>query len=114
MIKWAPYLFVRIIVCFCAGILCQIYGGSNFQPLPLLIALFSVIFLVFHVAGTLRASLIFISLAGFAGLIVIFLLGVTITYQRTASNSADHLLHQKQPIKYYTGVISDFVVGIHL
>ncbi|RDC62220.1 ComEC/Rec2 family competence protein [Adhaeribacter pallidiroseus] len=110
MIHWAPYLYVRLTLCFCAGILWQIYGESSYALLPLFIVLLTVVFLIFHIAGTRQASDLFIFLAGFTSLIVVFLLGSIITYQRTESNQANHLLHQKLPVDYYTGVISDFVV----
>ncbi|MDQ3290278.1 MAG: ComEC family competence protein, partial [Bacteroidota bacterium] len=47
---------------------------------------------------------------GITGLINIFLFGVLITQQRTEINQANHLIHQKEPVEYYTGVVNDFVV----
>ncbi|QNF34268.1 ComEC/Rec2 family competence protein [Adhaeribacter swui] len=110
MIKWAPFIFIRIAVCFCAGILWQIYSSYPIAPLLVLIAVFSILFLIFHLVGTQKAANLFIYLAGFSGLVSIFLLGNLITYQRTETNQPNHLAHVKQPIVYYTGVISDFVV----
>lgn len=110
MIHWAPYLYVRLTICFCAGILWQIYGDTTFLCLPFVIALFTAVFLIFHVAGTRHSSDFLISVAGFFGLIVVFLLGSFITYQRTERHQTIHLLQQKIPVEYYTGVINDFVV----
>ncbi len=110
MIKWAPYIFVRITICFGAGILWQIYSGHSFNYLPGWLAVFICLFSGLHLLRSRLANHFFTQLAGLTGLCTIFLFGNLITQQRTQSYAPDHLVHQKQNIRYYTGVINDFVV----
>ncbi|PSR52214.1 competence protein ComEC [Adhaeribacter arboris] len=110
MIKWTPYVFLRITICFAAGILVQIYGGNSFAYVTALLIFFCFLFLSLSFLRASQASDLLTSLAGFFGLTNIFLFGVLITQQRTEINHSEHLIHQKLPIQYYTGVINDFVV----
>lgn len=110
MIKWAPYIFVRITICFGAGILWQIFAGNPFAYLPALVAFFIALFLGLHWLGARRASVLFTQLAGITGLVSIFLFGILVTQLRTETRFPNHLLHQKKLVSFYTGVISDFVV----
>ncbi|MDQ4141593.1 MAG: ComEC family competence protein [Bacteroidota bacterium] len=110
MIKWTPYVFLRIAICFGAGILVQIHGGNSIEHVPSLLIFFSLLFLSLHLLGLRKASDLLTSLAGIVGLINIFLFGILITQQRTETNHPDHLIHQPQAIQYYTGVVNDFVV----
>ena len=110
MIKWAPYIFVRITICFGAGILWQIYGGYLPGYLPAWVAFFCGLCIGLHLLGSKLAHYFLTQLAGLTGLFTVFLFGNLITEQRTQTNQPDHLIHQKQAIRYYTGVVNDFVV----
>ncbi|QMU29425.1 ComEC/Rec2 family competence protein [Adhaeribacter radiodurans] len=110
MIKWSPYVFVRLTICFVAGILLQIYSNKLIDWASVLLLFFSLLFFSLHFLGARRGSDLLTSLAGIVGLASIFLFGILITQQRTEINQPRHLTHQQLPALYYTGVVNDFVV----
>ena len=110
MIKWAPYLFVRITLFFCAGIVWQIFHGNLFDNLQVLLVFIITLFLLLQYLAVRQASDLLTQLAGITGLITIFFFGIITTQLRTETRQRNHLLHQKETIQFYTGVVSDFVV----
>jgi hypothetical protein len=109
MIKWAPYVFVRFTGYLVLGILAAIYLPSNTVATEIILAGFyimaGVYLLLSLVVSHFWKSKRLGSISGIVGFAVLFLAGYTITYQRTQSNNPDHLLHQPDSVRYYTGVI---------
>lgn len=110
MIKWAPYVFVRLTAYLTAGILAAIYFPVS------LVAIHSLQLAFYILAGSYLALYILISilgkgkrfgaLTGLLGATIIFLAGYVITSQRNQANLPDHLLHQPATgIEYYSGII---------
>jgi competence protein ComEC len=109
MIKWAPYVFVRLTIYLLAGILAAMYLPFTMAGiLPLLIT-FSVLSATYVMLSLLAKHVWkgkrFSPLFGLLGFSIIFLTGYIITCQRTQAKRADHLSHQPASIQYYSGVI---------
>jgi competence protein ComEC len=109
MIKWAPYVFVRLTAYLIAGILAAIYFPVSVTSISYLLPAF------YFLAGSYIVFSLLIpvvwkgnrfgTVTGILGLIIVFLAGFVITHQRNQSTQPDHLLHQPASIPYYSGVI---------
>jgi competence protein ComEC len=109
MIKWAPYVFVRLTAYLVAGILTAICFPVSFAAIHLwLIAFYTLAgtYLVFYLLiRMLWKGRRFGTLSGIMGFVMIFLSGFIFTNQRNQSGQPDHLLHQPAVIEYYSGVV---------
>lgn len=106
MISWIPYVFVRVVIFFAAGILLGIYY-PDFIPEKAVIAISVVvlllyIFLLIFYFTTAR----FIANPGFVGLATIFLCGYLCLLQNTTARDEDHFMHVGDSIKYYQVVVT--------
>ncbi|MDO1451167.1 ComEC/Rec2 family competence protein [Rhodocytophaga aerolata] len=109
MIKWAPYVFVRLTAYLIAGILAAVSFPVSVTAIGYLVPVF-----YFLAAGYVAFYLLirivwkgkrFSTLTGLLGLIIIFLAGYVITHQRNQSTQPGHLLQQPAFIQYYSGVV---------
>ncbi|WP_187261927.1 ComEC/Rec2 family competence protein [Pontibacter beigongshangensis] len=109
-LPWAPYPFVRITLCFIAGILIYISTGKEFRHsqefLLLFMAVFVLAWLVSRYLKTARAT----AVAGTLGLLCFVAGGTWLTHAHTASHRPDHLLQLPAQPSAYVGVVDDFVV----
>jgi competence protein ComEC len=112
MIRWLPYVFVRIVFFFIAGIWAGIYFPALLPErvsqlfLFLLIALYCIGALIkrpknaFEDRTTIRFTI------GLLGLASIFLAGYLQLLSHIDRNKPDHIFHITQPIDYYKVVLT--------
>lgn len=109
MLKWAPYPFVRFALALIAGIV--FYIQTHFYS-PVFLYLFVGLGLIYSLLAqssyTVPGRLIRM-LPGMLGLLCLFLAGIIITHQRTATHNANHVLQVKDSIAYYQAVVSSAV-----
>ena len=106
MLKWMPYVMVRIAAFFIAGILLGIYQpdllteGSAFSALGLLLFFYLIGYRFFKRSSSLKL------VTGLIGLIAILVTGYANVLLQTESRSAQHILKMEQPILCYTARIA--------
>jgi competence protein ComEC len=112
VIRWLPYVFVRIVFFFILGIWLAIYFPSAVS-LHFAQALFtSLILLYVAIAVTLRLKNSFEDRTtvkfgiGFLGLIIIFIAGFLCLHSNTEIENENHILHKHEPISYYKATIT--------
>lgn len=112
-IKWAPYVFVRLTLYLMAGMLLAIHSSINLLSYQLLQYLFIGLLGVYWVLyvcikfiwRTKRIPLVY----GLFAFLIITLFGFLLTYQRTASTQANHIIHSNNDFTYYSGSITSQV-----
>jgi competence protein ComEC len=113
MIRWIPYVFVRIVFFFIAGIWVGIYF-----PELLSLQLSEIIFVSFTFIFCISASIISVKRLyqdvshikfgiGLLGLTTIFLSGYLLLISSIEINKPGHIAHVKAPIQYYRITITD-------
>ena len=106
MLKWMPYVMVRIAAFFIAGILLGIYQpdllteGSAFSALGVLLFFYLIGYRFFKRSSSLKL------VTGLIGLIAILVAGYVNVLLQTESRSAQHILKMEQPILCYTARIA--------
>jgi competence protein ComEC len=105
MLKWTPYVMIRICLSFIGGILLGIYWPDSIHEsyavglLVVLIILFVVAYLFLHDRDAIRAT------TGVLGLLALFLTGYLHLLNRTDSRNPDHLLFANDSIQYYEAIV---------
>src|SRR4051794_4817459 len=113
MIRWIPYVFVRIVFFFIAGIWVGIY-----YPEFLSQRLSEIIFIILIFLYCISASIISVRRLyqdvthvkfgiGLLGLATIFLSGYLLLISSIQINKPDHIAHVKAPLQYYKITITD-------
>ena len=105
MLKWIPYVMVRIAAFFIAGILLGIYQPELFTEFAVFIGLGGLLLFYFICYQFFKKSNSVKLFTGFVGLIAILLAGYANVLLQTESRNARHFLKLEQPIFYYTGRI---------
>jgi competence protein ComEC len=107
MFRWIPFVFVRVVLFFIAGILLGVYLADSISEriVQSLLVFFAALYFVLYLFKN-RLS-IKIDL-GFIGLIIIFLSGYLLLLIRTDSRDAQHFIHLQQPVEYYTATIDNY------
>lgn len=106
MIRWLPYTFIRIVLCFACGIVAGIYAPeiiSQTIAITLLIGSVAAYLISFAIFRRLNRSLFNL---GFIGLPAVILAGYVHTTLQTASAQPDHLSSVPEPIQYYKAVVT--------
>lgn len=107
MLKWMPYVMVRIAAFFIAGILLGIYQQELLFEATVFI-LFGGL-LLFYFTGYLffKKSTGIKSLTGITGLLAILVAGYLNVLLQTESRNPEHVLHLTEPVSYYTARITN-------
>jgi competence protein ComEC len=105
MLKWTPYVMVRIALFFTAGILLGIYQPELINQQLVLFIIMAIIPVYFIVFFQLRNRHAIRLLTGVVGLMAIFLFGYLHLLSSTQSRSEDHLISVKDPIQYYEAIV---------
>lgn len=106
MIRWLPYTFIRIVLCFACGIVAGIYQPEiipQFIGIALLITFVAAYLISFILFRRLNRSLFNL---GFIGLPAVVLAGYVHTSLQTESAQPDHLCSLTEPVQYYKAVIT--------
>ena len=102
MVRWIPYVFVRIVILFMVGILLAVYFPGL---VPLLVAVSACAgCLVVYVAGVYIRRRHIKGLES-AGLLVVLLAGYIHVLLQTESTRPDHILHLEKPITFYKATV---------
>ncbi|MBL7858756.1 MAG: ComEC family competence protein [Cyclobacteriaceae bacterium] len=107
MLRWLPFVFVRVVIFFIAGILLGIYQpdyislGTALVSIVLLTLIYIVIYFIQHFLHREKLNV------GVIALPVIFLLGYVHLLWKTDSRQRDHILHCQDSIHFYRVVITD-------
>jgi competence protein ComEC len=107
MLKWIPYVMVRIAAFFIAGILLGIYKPDLLSEGTVSVVLggfflfYFTGYLFFKKSGSLRM------VTGFNGLITVFIAGYLNVLLQTESRNQEHILHLKEPVSYYAAQIAN-------
>ncbi|MBC7920947.1 MAG: ComEC family competence protein [Ferruginibacter sp.] len=109
MLHWTPFPFVRYVVVLSAGILFQVHVRPAPTYLPGIFAGLAVAYglLAWRLPRAYRGR--WSAGTGLVGLAALFVAGVLITRQRTDDLDPGHLLHEKEPVRYYRAVIASAV-----
>ncbi len=105
MLKWTPYVMVRIVLFFTAGILLAIYQPHLVKENVVLITVISGIPVYYTAYLLMRNRHVLRLVTGVIGLIVIFLFGYLHLVSSTDSRSQDHLLSVHDQIQYYEATV---------
>lgn len=100
MLSWAPYVFVRFVIFFAAGILLGIYHPGLVPHIAVIV--FVILAGLFTVITFLRSAngAAFFN-PGFAGLLALFVAGYACVFYSTDSNRKDHFIHDSDTITFY-------------
>jgi competence protein ComEC len=105
MLKWTPYVMVRICLFFVAGILTGIYQ-PDFIPESLAIYITCTLLLfyliIYWVPDHTKMSQI---ISGFIGLVSIYLFGYLQLLNHTDSRLTNHLISETDPIGHYEAIV---------
>jgi competence protein ComEC len=104
MFFWTPYVFVRTVACFIAGILVGIYQ-PNLIPERLAVWLLVCLVLLFLVSALRGQRTIY---TGPAAMLVLMISGYLHTLYRTDSRHPDHIIHYQGSITGYKVVVSGY------
>lgn len=105
MLRWIPYVMVRITLFFIGGILLGIYLPDFISEFHALILSLFLLFSYFTIRFVFKSkSLAFLS--GFVGLLLIVILGYLTLLQKNESRNANHLLNFYEPIEGYEAVVT--------
>lgn len=107
MIRWIPYVFVRITLFFLGGIFLGVCFPESI-PQPLAIGLLASLVLIYIFLFFLFSNTKLFFNPGAIGLIAVFLAGYTHLSLQTASSHPDHLLTVSEPITVYKAVITRY------
>ena len=107
MLKWMPYVMVRIAAFFIAGILLGIYQPELLPEAAAFIVLGALLLFYFIGYQFFKKSNSVKLFTGFVGLIAILVAGYLNVLLQTESRNTQHILKLKQPIFYYTGRIAN-------
>jgi len=105
MIRWTPFVMVRIALFFIGGILLAIYQPDVLDQQLVKLSLIGCIVLYFIGRFILRGRSSIRIFSGFIGLLSIFLLGYFHLLNSTDSRSVDHLLTMRDTIQYYEAIV---------
>jgi competence protein ComEC len=105
MLRWTPYVMVRICLSFVAGILAGIYFPQWTEERWIIIGLLVLIPAYFIVYFSLRDRESVRSITGVIGLTAIFLFGILHLLINTQSRSEHHLLSIGDKIEYYEAIV---------
>lgn len=112
MTGWVPYVFVRVVVCFAAGILLGLYWPDVLgEPVATILLLAGV---CLYGAGFLTGQRLGWKPAahGWLAVPVLAMAGYLCVLLHTGSRRADHFMHVGEPIDYYEVVLrQDPVMG---
>jgi competence protein ComEC len=100
MRSWIPYVFVRVVLFFVAGILCALYL-PKIIPYDLAVTLLLLISFLFITLGILVWKKKIQLNIGFVGLPVLFLSGYLHLYHQTELNDHQHFTFITDPIEFY-------------
>jgi len=107
MFRWIPYVFVRVVIFFITGILLGVYLPDSipeFFAQSILFILVALYFILHFFKSRLKLQINH----GAIGLAVIFLSGYMLLLLKTDSRNAEHFIHSKKPIDYYTATIDNY------
>ncbi len=107
MLKWIPYVMVRIAAFFIAGILIGIYSPGFISELNAAFLLIALLLIYAIGYRLLRRSSWLSPVSGFIGLTAIFLTGYLNLLSKTEFRSADHFSHFERPIEFYLAGVSN-------
>ncbi|MEJ8803445.1 ComEC/Rec2 family competence protein [Pontibacter sp. H249] len=110
MLRWAPYPFVRITLCFIAGILLYIISGRELRYTFELLAFFFVAFSAAAILSKKYKSAFATNIAGILGLLSFFAAGLFTAHYRTQSHQSQHLVNAVDAPTHYVGVVEDYIV----
>ncbi|UFH52375.1 ComEC/Rec2 family competence protein [Spirosoma sp. KNUC1025] len=100
------YPFVRYVTALIAGIVCYVQL-PDYYSIPAGLLVFGAALYLWSFVRYARNSIKPIQIsAGIGGLMMLMAFGWAITYQRTASNKPDHLVHLTDTLRAYEGVVS--------
>ena len=105
MLKWIPYVMVRIAAFFIAGILLGIYQPDLIAERFIINALIGLLFSYFASYFLLKKSQHLKVITGCIGLIAIFCAGYWNVLYQTESRRPNHLLHVESQIEFYVARI---------
>jgi len=105
MLKWIPYVLVRVTLFFICGILLGIYL-PDIVPERAVILLSIVLLITYFILRLILKSKELSLFSGFVGLTLIMLLGYLVLLQRTDSRKENHLLNFHEPIEVYEAVVT--------
>ncbi len=112
MIRWIPYVFVRIVLFFMLGICLGIYY-PDILPENYFQLLFLILVLLYCFLATLAWQQKFLTratalkfYAGFVGLTAVFLAGYLNVLSSTDIRKQDHIIHITAPIEFYKAVVT--------
>ncbi len=104
MLKWIPYVLVRVTFFFICGILLGIYQPDFLPEQGVFISAVILLVAYFTTRFVLRSKVLaFVS--GSVGLILVTLLGYLVLLQRTDSRKENHLLNFHEPIEFYEAIV---------
>jgi competence protein ComEC len=106
MFRWIPYVFVRVLLFFAAGILLGIYlpgALPEFWVITALAVTGSGYFIFYFANQSKRVYL------GVAALVFIFLSGYLVVLLKTDSRKGDHFIHEREAITQYVAVVNSYV-----
>ena len=108
MVHWVPYAFVRIAICFCAGIILGIYF-PDIMSVPYAIGILACLVFGYFTVVTLKliSQRKWID-PGFLGLAALFFIGYLNVLFNTDARNENHLTAISTPVEYYRGVVTDY------
>ncbi|TXK50510.1 ComEC family competence protein [Pontibacter qinzhouensis] len=108
-LPWAPYPFLRITLCFIAGILIYIFTGKEFRHSQEILAFFILAFVLTCLVSKHLKTAHATAVTGTLGLLCFVAGGIWLTHWHTESHRQDHLLQLPGQPTAYVGVVDDFV-----
>jgi len=105
MLKWTPYVMVRITLFFTAGILLGIYQPEFFKEGLVRVGVMASIPVYYIAYLLIRKRQARRLVTGVIGLVIIFLFGYLHLLLSTDARSEDHLLSVHDQIQYYEAIV---------
>ncbi|QHT66441.1 ComEC family competence protein [Rhodocytophaga rosea] len=109
MIKWTPYVFVRLTIYLITGVLLGIYLPVAAQTYHLLFFAFGgcllLYWLVYLLIRTLWKGRLLRPVFGLLALVLTVLFGYLRTYQVTGYSQPNHIIYQDSAFTYYSGTL---------
>jgi len=105
MLKWIPYVLVRVTFFFICGILLGIYL-PDFISEKAVVVLSIVLLISYFALRLLLKSKVLSFVSGFTGLLLISTLGYIVLLQKTDLRKENHLLNFTEPIEAYEAVVT--------
>jgi competence protein ComEC len=105
MLKWIPYVLVRVTLFFIAGILIGIYLPDVVPEKVGITSAFTLLIVYFIIRIVFRGKRYLSLASGFIGLVLITVCGYLVLLQKTDSRKPNHLINFHEPIQFYEAVV---------